>query len=110
VTLLPRPNYLESLPTKLFEYMAMGIPVLASDFPLWRQLVEAAGSGRLAAPVPAEVAAALVAMCSDPVRLRLQGEAGRAAYRERYRWEVESLHLRWHLQRAGLGPALETVP
>jgi len=110
VTLLPRPNYLESLPTKLFEYMAMGIPVLASDFPLWRQLVEAAGSGRLAAPVPAEVAAALVAMCSDPVRLRLQGEAGRAAYRERYRWEVESLHLRWHLRRAGLGPALETVP
>jgi glycosyltransferase involved in cell wall biosynthesis len=103
VTLLPCPNYLEALPTKLFEYMAMGIPVLASDFPLWRELVEAAGAGQVAAPAAEAVAAALVAMCSDPDRLRRQGEAGRAAYRDRYRWELESRHLRWHLRRAGLG-------
>ena len=100
VTLLPRPNYLESLPTKLFEYMAMGIPVLASDFPLWRRLVEEAGAGRLTAPEPGAVARALVEMCSDPERLRRYGMAGRAAYQERYRWEVESRNLRWHLRRA----------
>jgi len=110
VTLLPRPNYLESLPTKLFEYMAMGIPVLASDFPLWRALVERAGAGRLADPSPGAVAEALVAMCSDPGRLRCHGEAGRAACRERYRWEAESRQLRWHLQRAGLQPTLNPSP
>jgi len=102
VTLLPVPNYLESLPTKLFEYMAMGIPVLASDFPLWRQLVEGAGAGRVAAPEPAALAQALVEMCSDPPLLLGFAEAGRTAYRERYRWEAEARNLSWHLLRAGL--------
>jgi glycosyltransferase involved in cell wall biosynthesis len=109
-TLLPRPNYLESLPTKLFEYMAMGIPVLASDFPLWRQLVESAGAGRVTAPAPGPMADALVELASDPVRLRRCAEAGRAAYRERYRWEVEARQLGWHLRRAGLLPGDPCLP
>jgi len=107
VTLLPRPNYLESLPTKLFEYMAMGIPVLASDFPLWRVLVEGSGSGRVTAPHPEALAAALVQMCSDPQALGRHAQAGREAYRDRYRWEVEAGNLRWHLRQAGL---LESSP
>jgi hypothetical protein len=104
VTLLPKPNYLEALPTKLFEYMAMGIPVLASDFPLWRGLVEEAGAGRVAEPVPAAVAAALLDLCADPGRLRRFAQAGREAYRSRYRWEAEARNLRWHLNQAGLAP------
>jgi glycosyltransferase involved in cell wall biosynthesis len=103
-TLLPVPNYLEALPTKLFEYMAMGIPVLASDFPLWRSLVEDAGAGRVTAPEPGALAETLVQMSRDPRGLRRYAEQGRSAYRERYRWEVESLNLRWHLQQAGLAP------
>jgi glycosyltransferase involved in cell wall biosynthesis len=100
VTLLPAPSYLQSLPTKLFEYMAMGIPVLASDFPLWRPLVAGSGAGRMAAPEPGPVAEALVAMCSDPALLRQCARAGWSAYRERFRWEAEARHLRWHLRRA----------
>jgi hypothetical protein len=99
-TLLPEPNYVQSLPTKLFEYMAMGIPVLASDFPLWRRLVEEAGAGRVVPPRAETVAGALVQMGSDPAGLRRFAEAGRTAYRERYRWEAEARHLRWHLRRA----------
>lgn len=100
VTLLPRPNYVEALPTKLFEYMAMGIPVLASDFPLWRRLVEEAGAGRVAEPCPGPVAQALAQMIADPGQLRRYAQAGRAAYCERYRWEVEAANLHWHLRRA----------
>lgn len=102
VTLLPVPSYLQSLPTKLFEYMAMGIPVLASDFPLWRHLVAGSGAGAVTAPEPGAVAEALVALCSDPARLGRHAQAGRTAYRQRYRWEIESRNLRWHLQRAHL--------
>lgn len=102
VTLLPRPNYLEALPTKLFEYMALGVPILASDFPLWRRLVEGSGAGRVTAPEAHAVAEALVQMSSDPPGLARYAEQGRAAYRERYRWEVEADNLRWHLRQAGL--------
>jgi len=102
VTLLPQPNYLESLPTKLFEYMAMGIPVLASDFPLWRRLVLDAGAGRVVEPETGAVAGALLAMLADPACLGRQAQAGREAYRSRYRWESECLNLRWHLEQAGL--------
>ncbi|WP_306597859.1 glycosyltransferase [Geothrix sp. 21YS21S-2] len=107
VTLLPLPNYLESLPTKLFEYMALGVPVLASDFPLWRRLVEESGAGRVVRPEPGPLARALVEMARDPEALQAFARRGRAAYLERYRWEAEAPNLRWHLERAG---ALERIP
>jgi hypothetical protein len=106
VTLLPQPNYLEALPTKLFEYMALGIPVLASDFPLWRRMLLESGAGRVVAPEPRAVAEALVAMASDPGALQVHAQRGRASYLERFRWEAEAPNLRWHLARAGLLPAL----
>jgi hypothetical protein len=102
VTLLPQPNYLESLPTKLFEYMAMGIPVLASDFPLWRELVVDSGAGRVVAPTLGGITQGIRSMLADPAALARHSAAGRGAYQQRYRWEAESRNLRWHLQQAGL--------
>jgi glycosyltransferase involved in cell wall biosynthesis len=106
VTLLPQPNYLEALPTKLFEYMALGIPVLASDFPLWRRMLQESGAGRVTAPEPRPLAEAILAMASDPAALLAHAHRGRASYQERFRWEAEAPRLRWHLARAGLLPAL----
>lgn len=40
VTFIQSPSYLEAIPVKMFEYMAAGIPVIASDFPLNRQLLD----------------------------------------------------------------------
>ena len=45
VTLHPLQNYRVSFPVKMFEYMAAGLPVIASDFPLWRSIVEGASAG-----------------------------------------------------------------
>ena len=102
VPYLPMPDHLSALPTKLFEYMAMGIPVLASDFPLWRHLVEASGAGRVVEPVPGPLASTLLAMLADPEALKACARAGRRAYQEGLCWDVEKNNLLWHYQRAGL--------
>lgn len=39
VVLHPVPNYLRARPVKLFEYLAAGVPAVASDLPAWRDLV-----------------------------------------------------------------------
>jgi glycosyltransferase involved in cell wall biosynthesis len=50
---LIQPDFLSyelTLPNKLFEYLAAGVPVLASDLPAMREVVEAHGAGRVVAP------------------------------------------------------------
>src|SRR5208283_896290 len=39
VLYLPEPCNLEAMPHKMFEYMAAGIPVIASDFEYWRRIL-----------------------------------------------------------------------
>lgn len=87
VTLLPSPNYVESLPIKLFEYMAAGVPVIASDFPLWRTIVETAGCGLLVDPAdPSAIAAAIEQLLDDEDRAASMGHAGQRAVRQNYSW------------------------
>ena len=38
--LMPKSNYIESYPTKLFEYLIMEIPILTSNFPLYKRLIK----------------------------------------------------------------------
>jgi glycosyltransferase involved in cell wall biosynthesis len=100
VPYLPQPDHLEALPTKIFEYMAMGIPILASDFRLWRGLIQETGIGRVARPETTALAQTLCEMLAAPEALEQYGARGREAYRRGYRWETERENLRWHLERA----------
>jgi glycosyltransferase involved in cell wall biosynthesis len=94
VTLLPLPNHVDSLPTKMFEYMSSGIPVIASDFPLWRQIVEGNRCGICVDPLdPKAIAAAIDYLVSSPDIAKSMGERGRRAVLEKYNWEVEAARL-----------------
>ncbi|MBV8046604.1 MAG: glycosyltransferase family 4 protein [Paludibacterium sp.] len=90
VTLFPTPNYVDALPIKLFEYMAAGLPVVASDFPLWRGIVEDAGCGLLVDPQdPAAIAAAMNALLADDERAAAMGASGQRAALAKYSWQAE---------------------
>lgn len=94
VTLHPSLNYLDALPVKMFEYMAAGIPVIASDFPLWRQIIERAGCGICVNPRdPAAIAAAIDQLIGQADAARRMGENGRAAVLRQFNWDAESAKL-----------------
>ncbi len=91
VILLPSQNYLDSLPTKLFEYMYAGIPVIASNFPLWRQFVEDSGAGLMVDPTnSSEIAQAMAWLLDHPDEARQMGERGRNAVIAKFRWSEEA--------------------
>lgn len=92
----PVPNYVRAQPIKLFEYLAAGLPPIASDFPLWRELLRD-DEGPLAWFVPPGDAAALGrvidAALDDPAARRDLGRRGRAAVARRFSWESEGRRL-----------------
>lgn len=86
----PISNYLDSYSTKMFEYMACGIPVVCSDFPLWARIVGGADCGIVVDPLdPPAAADAVTQLCKDPEEARRLGENGRRAILERFNWEAE---------------------
>lgn len=96
----PLGNYVEAYPTKLFEYMASGIPVVASDFALWRSIISEADAGILVDPTDAfSVAAAVERLLSDEPMAAAMGARGRRAVLERYRWEDQAARLRERYDR-----------
>lgn len=91
VALWPEPNYLESYPIKMFEYMAAGIPVIASDFPLWRDIVTSSGCGLLVDPKDAgAVADAMRHLLTHPEEAEAMGKRGQQAVWASYTWDVQA--------------------
>jgi glycosyltransferase involved in cell wall biosynthesis len=87
----PEPNYLDSYPVKLFEYMAAGLPVVASDFPFWRQFVADIGVGIMVDPHDIEtISRAIGHLLNRPGEAREMGERGRAAVLSSYSWEQQA--------------------
>lgn len=94
VTLHDIPNYVVSMPIKMFEYMAAGCPVIASNFPLWKKILGDADCGICVNPKDAlAVAAVLQDLLANTTRRLEMGVNGRAAVEQRYNWERESTKL-----------------
>lgn len=92
--LLPEPNYLHSLPTKLFEYMAAGLPVVTSDLPKSKEIVEAARCGFVVSLGDrADLLDKLSKLVAEPQRALELGLAGRAAVARDYSWHHDAAEL-----------------
>ncbi|MCQ6264422.1 glycosyltransferase family 4 protein [Fictibacillus sp. WQ 8-8] len=94
VLIRPEPRYMVSYPIKLFEYMAAGLPSIASNFPLWEDFVIGNHCGLCVDPLdPDAVADAMRWIMEHPEEAKQMGENGRKAVIEKYNWEKESQEL-----------------
>lgn len=77
--------------TKLFEYMAAGIPVIATNFTLWREIVEKSNCGILVNPNDEKnILQAMQELLNNPEKARTFGENGRKSVEKIYNWDVEA--------------------
>lgn len=91
---LPEPNHVDSMPTKLFEYLDAGLAVVASDFDAWRPFVTDPDVGVQVDPTDAsQIARGVRTLLDDPVRRADMGARGRRLARSSYTWEAEAATL-----------------
>lgn len=94
VTFLPAPNHIAAQPNKMFEYMSAGIPVIASDFPLWREIVLGNRCGLCVNPRdPSAIAMAIDYLTAHPGEAENMGRNGQRAVAETYNWAAEEQKL-----------------
>lgn len=94
VTFLPAPNHVDAQPNKMFEYMGAGIPVISSNFPLWREIIEGNACGICVDPLdPRAIAQAIDYLVTHPVEAERMGRNGQRAIAEKYNWKIEEAKL-----------------
>ena len=94
VPLQPIPKFLKNIPTKMFEYWACGLPVVASDLPTTRLFLRDGEFGYLVNPTdPAAFAGALEQLLRDPLRLERMGANARSAVQQRLNAKSEETRL-----------------
>jgi glycosyltransferase involved in cell wall biosynthesis len=86
--------YRDSLPTKMFEYMAAGLPVIASDFPLWRSILEPLDCATFVDETSSEaVATALSTYANDSELLHRHGKNAKRAALAELNWASQEKSL-----------------
>lgn len=81
-------NHRLTTPNKLFEAMATGVPVVASDLPGMAGIVRESGAGLLVDPTdPAAIAGALRELLASEEDRRAVGARALAAAHDTYNWE-----------------------
>lgn len=90
----PVPNHTTSQPNKMFEYMSAGIPVIASNFPEWKKVIEGNQCGICVDPrSPRAIADAIDWVLEHPDEAEKMGERGKTAVQERFNWGIEAKKL-----------------
>jgi glycosyltransferase involved in cell wall biosynthesis len=107
---LPRsadePNNLLAWPNKLVEYMAAGLPIVASDLPAQAAVIAESETGRIVAVHSPEAhAEAICALLADRGAWERFSSNGKAAARNLYAWDAEARKLHTVYRKLGGGQA-----
>ena len=88
--LKPVGNFIESLPTKMFEYMSIGLPVIASNFNLWESIINDFNCGICVDPEDScEIAEAINYIFNNPEIAKRMGNNGQKAVSQYFNWANE---------------------
>jgi len=99
VTFLSYPNHINAQPNKIFEYMAAGLPVIGSNFPLWKEIIEQNNCGICVDPMDSRAIADAINKLASNKELRLKmGENGSRLVKEKYNWGQEEFKLIYFYQ------------
>ncbi len=80
--------------TKIFEEMMASLPVICTDFVLWKEFVERYDCGICVDPQNVEqITAAIRELLEHPEKAKRMGENGRRAVKEEFNWAVEEQKL-----------------
>lgn len=87
-------NQYDNLPTKAFEYMSLGIPVILSKADFSNKLTEQYKFGICVDPANIdEISKAIRYLLDNPKEATEMGKRGRMAVKERFNWDVEKVKL-----------------
>jgi glycosyltransferase involved in cell wall biosynthesis len=82
------PKYQKNIPTKLFEYMAYGLPIVSSDLLPVRPFVQDRQNGYLVPPAdPAAHARAILDLLGRPEQAQAMGRTGQRLVSTQYNWD-----------------------
>jgi glycosyltransferase involved in cell wall biosynthesis len=85
------PHFREKELTKFFEYMQFGIPIICSNFPVWKNLVEKNDCGICVNPnLESEIKNAIVFLQENPDRAKEMSENGIKNVKNQFNWTTES--------------------
>lgn len=94
VTYDPMFSYQPNLPVKLLEYMAAGLPVIACDYPIWREIISKYECGLLLESLdPEEIAEKITYLINNSKEAVRMGQRGREAVLKKFNWENEAKKL-----------------
>jgi glycosyltransferase involved in cell wall biosynthesis len=103
VLYLPSGNTIDAMPNKMFEYMAAGIPVIASNFPVWKKIIEGNECGVCVDPLDEiQVARTIQWILDNPTEAKRMGVNGRRIVEEKFNWRIESKKLLSFYQLLGV--------
>jgi glycosyltransferase involved in cell wall biosynthesis len=88
--LKPIKNYIDSYPTKLFDYLQVGVPCICSNFPLYQKLIDKYDAGISVDPLDIEgVATAIYGLLDDPDKYNNLSKNGIIALNNDYNWSTQ---------------------